>query len=100
MAERLNLLAWAMLIIGYLGKWYWLAFLGLFFLLLFVVIRRIYLPFPNVIFRFFSALSFLGVGGGLAQYLYLPTQDNLYLAIALWLLAALYDLLTEVYYGK
>ena len=100
MAERLNLLAWAMLIIGFLMKIHWLIFGGLLFLLLFAIIRRVYLPFPALKFRLIGALSFLIVSGALTYYLFNPTQDHLYMGIAVWLLAALFDLLTEVYYGK
>ena len=100
MAERLNLLAWTMLILGFLLKYQWLIFLGLVFLLLFAIIRRVYLPFPHLAPRILGALSFLGMSGALCFYLFKPTQENLYLGIALWLLVALFDLLVEVYYGK
>lgn len=100
MAERLNLLAWAMLILGFLLKYPWLIFLGLVFLLLFAIIQRVYFPFPHLIPRLLGALSFLGMSAALGYYLFNPTQENLYLGIALWLLVALFDLLADVYYGK
>lgn len=100
MAERLNLLAWAILIMGFLMKIEWLLFIGLLFLLLFAIIRRVYLPFKDLPARIFGALSFIGVAASLIFYLYNPSLDTLYLCISFWLLAALFDLLTEIYYGK
>lgn len=100
MAERLNLLAWGILSIGFLMKKDWMVVLGLVVLLLFAMGRRVFLPFRHLGLRIIGVLAFLSVVAALIYYFLNPIQDNLYLALAVWLLAALYDLLVEVYYGK
>jgi len=100
MAERLNLLAWGILSLGFLMKQDWMMVLGLVVLLLFAMGRRVFLPFRHFGFRLLGVLGFLLVVAALIYYFLNPTQNNLYLALAVWLLAALYDLLVEVYYGK